>query len=107
MRKMRQHIFTHVITHTVGIPPARPRRCCMPSGPASPDHSAITQQFVQQFVRGKTDSRPSTRPSPGARAPPARTGPLPAHQDLERLWPTGGVYAVPRGHHVISACTPR
>jgi hypothetical protein len=51
---------------------ARPSRCCMLSGLACPAHSTIDQQFL----RGRSDSSPAPRPSPGAGAPPARTGPL-------------------------------
>jgi hypothetical protein len=35
---------------------ALPSRCCMPSGVLSPAHSAM----VQQFLRGRSDNRPST-----------------------------------------------
>lgn len=35
---------------------ARPSRCCMPSGVLSAAHSAM----VQQFLRGRSDSSPST-----------------------------------------------
>ena len=36
---------------------ARPSRCCMPSGVASPARAAM----LQQFLRGRSDSSPSTR----------------------------------------------
>jgi hypothetical protein len=74
----------------------------MPSGLVSPAHSAIDQQFL----RGRSDSSPSTKSLTrrrGSTREPARN---PAHRDLERLLPAGRVYAVTRGHHKIFSLHP-
>jgi len=83
-------------------PPAISTRS-MPSGlpPGPPgDRPAVLARQVRQAA-------PVPRLSPGAGAPPARTGRYPAHQDLERLLPAGRVYAVTRGHRkIFSRHTP-
>jgi hypothetical protein len=50
------HVLALVVPYLVGFHLARPSRCCMPSGVASPAYSAM----VQQFLRGRSDSSPST-----------------------------------------------
>ena len=77
---------------------ARPSRCCMPSGVASPAHSAI----VQQFLRGRSDSSPSTnRPARRRGSTRANRPAIRPIRPLERLLPAGRVYAVTCGHRLI------
>ncbi len=54
--KALDDVFPHVITHGVSVPTARDSRCCMPCGLLSPTHS----EMVQHFLRGRSDSSPST-----------------------------------------------
>src|SRR4029450_6874749 len=99
----------------------------MPSGVASPACSAI----VQQFLRGRSASSPSTNPlarrrgssrpnppppppsdslrppAPPPRPPPAEPPRPPAKQLLQPRLPAGGInpYAVARGHRLIVGCS--
>ena len=84
---------------------ARPSKCCMPSGVAPPAHSAM----LQQFLRGRSDSSPSTRSRtrPQDKFTGANRAAIPAHQDLERLLPAGRVYAMVSGYRkIVSLHTP-
>lgn len=71
-------------------------RCCMPCGVLSPAHSAI----VQQFLRGRSDSKPSTnrlarsRGSTRANRPAIRlmaTSNASRHRAGSMLWPAATV----------------
>ncbi|SDJ83687.1 hypothetical protein SAMN05421874_103351 [Nonomuraea maritima] len=59
--QMFQHVLAHVIAHGVahGVAShsARPSRCCIPCGLACPARSAM----LQQFLRGRSDSSPSSK----------------------------------------------
>ena len=72
--KMIDHIGPQIVAYFVGVPLARPSRCCNRSGLAWPRRS----DSVQQFLRPRSDSMPSIN-APAFRA--AHTGRTAARSD--------------------------
>jgi len=54
--QMLHHVVTHVVADLVGVPLGPPEQVLHAVRGPSPAHSAM----VQQFLRGRSDSRPST-----------------------------------------------
>jgi hypothetical protein len=72
-----------------------------PSGVASPAYSAI----VQQFLRGKPASKPSTNPRARRRGSTLRkTRPDADHHLIKQPQPPARLYAVASGHRKIVVC---
>src|SRR6476620_6850483 len=88
---MLQHILTHVITHTVGIP----------LGPAEQVLHAVRTRLPRPPRRSTSSScaaGPTAAPAPSPGYNPREPARYLAHQGLERLLPASSVYALARGH---------
>lgn len=95
--QMLQVVLAHSSRTASASHRARPSRCCMPSGVASPAHSAM----FQQFLRGRSDSSPSIRSRTRRRGSPRGNRSAirlfrPSNAPASGQWPTPRPAAIAR-----------